>query len=124
MYSSIENRTPYLTKDLFDFSFSIPDKFLIYNGYGKYILREAFKDIIPSEIINQREKIGFNCNVKDLFDTESQDFKNIIFSSNFINNQISVDKINKLLNKDEITNVESHLIFSILSLATFFNVFK
>ena len=52
MFSSVENRSPFLDTDLAEFSFKIPTKFLIKNSQTKYILREAFKDILPKKIFS------------------------------------------------------------------------
>ena len=41
MFSSVENRSPFLDADLVDFSFTIPTNLLIKNAQNKYILRES-----------------------------------------------------------------------------------
>jgi asparagine synthase (glutamine-hydrolysing) len=38
---------------------AMPDHYKIKNGKQKYILREAFKDLIPSKIYNRHDKKGF-----------------------------------------------------------------
>ena len=40
MFNSIENRCPFLDRELAEFSSTIPNKFLITNGYTKSILRD------------------------------------------------------------------------------------
>jgi len=42
MKSSIEVRFPYLNKELVNFSYSLPDNYLIHKNNGKFILREIF----------------------------------------------------------------------------------
>lgn len=63
MYFGIESRSPYLDYRIIEFAYSLEDRFKIRkHGNGivtKYILRKAFKDEIPSEIINRKDKIGF-----------------------------------------------------------------
>jgi len=46
MKYSIENRSPFLDTNLFNFAYSIPNEHLIQDGYGKYVLREAMKGIL------------------------------------------------------------------------------
>ena len=58
MYHSIENRSPYLDKDLLNFALTIPPEILIGNGYQKKILRDSSKDILPDKIRLDREKKG------------------------------------------------------------------
>lgn len=55
MLNSLETRSAYLDHDLVDFSQSIPLNFKIRGGNKKWILKEAFKDIIPQEILMRKE---------------------------------------------------------------------
>lgn len=60
MAFSVEGRVPFLTKDLVEYVYSLPEEYILPNaGYTKKLLREAVKDIIPSEIYNRKDKIGF-----------------------------------------------------------------
>lgn len=59
MAHGIEVRLPFLSHELVQFAFSLPSSFKMYNGYGKYILRQAMDDILPNEITWNRKKIGF-----------------------------------------------------------------
>jgi len=117
MHFSIENRNPFLSKSIFNFSNSLPDDFLINNGYGKAILRDSLSGVVPDSILKLREKIGFYASINDFFDINSKEFKDRLFQSNFINKFININNINKILNKDYINNIESKLIFCILNLA-------
>jgi asparagine synthase (glutamine-hydrolysing) len=58
MRHSIEVRTPFLDKDLVKFANSLPEEWKLNSKTGKYILKEAFKDILPEEILT-RGKQGF-----------------------------------------------------------------
>ena len=55
MYYSIENRSPFLDRELFEFMYSIPNKYLIKNGYSKYILRQSVKGVLNKNVRNERE---------------------------------------------------------------------
>ncbi len=60
MAHSIESRVPYLTSELADFVFSLPDDFFIgSDGRTKNLLRMAYEDLLPPEITNRKDKIGF-----------------------------------------------------------------
>lgn len=122
MHFSIENRTPFLSHELFKFSNSISDECLIRNGFGKAILRDALSEFLPESIINFREKIGFYANINKLFHTNSKKFKDQLFQSNYINSLINVNQVNKLLQKDYMNNAESKFIFCILNLAILSNL--
>ncbi|AHM61786.1 asparagine synthase [Flammeovirgaceae bacterium 311] len=60
MIFSVEGRVPFLTKDLVEFVYSLPEEYILPNeGYTKKLLREAMKDFLPVEILNRKDKIGF-----------------------------------------------------------------
>jgi len=58
MAVSLETRAPFLGKDVVKSSWEINDSFKIYNGQGKYILKEILSDFIPSKLFH-RPKQGF-----------------------------------------------------------------
>jgi len=59
MRFSIEGRVPFLDFNLLRFLFTLPDEAIIKNGWNKFILRNAVKDLLPDMITNRRNKIGF-----------------------------------------------------------------
>ena len=60
MANSIESRVPFLTTDFAEFMLCLPDDFLVSNkGITKSIFKDSMKDIIPEEIIQRKDKIGF-----------------------------------------------------------------
>ncbi|BBH54054.1 asparagine synthase (glutamine-hydrolyzing) [Fluviispira sanaruensis] len=61
MACSIESRVPFLTHELAEFVFSLPEKYLINEqGTTKYIFREAMRGIVPHQILERKDKIGFH----------------------------------------------------------------
>jgi asparagine synthase (glutamine-hydrolysing) len=59
MANSIEVRLPYLSHELVEFVFSLPDNFKFKSGFTKFILRKGMEDILPSEICWRKDKIGY-----------------------------------------------------------------
>ena len=59
MANSLEVRAPMLDVDLADLSMRLPDKHLVRNGTGKYILREAMRPHLPESVFHQ-PKSGFS----------------------------------------------------------------
>jgi asparagine synthase (glutamine-hydrolysing) len=55
---SLELRAPFLDNDLVEFSRRLPASVKFRSGEGKYILKRALKDLLPSEILT-RPKKGF-----------------------------------------------------------------
>lgn len=56
---SIESRLPFLDDDLVDYVLSLPEDFLIRHGETKWILRLALRGVVPNEILNRQDKMGF-----------------------------------------------------------------
>ena len=52
-------RLPFLDHNLVEFVFSLPDRFLVRDGWTKWILRNAFRDFLPAEIGNRIDKLGY-----------------------------------------------------------------
>ena len=60
MHVSVESRTPFSDDpDLFSLALSIPGKYKIRNGISKSILRDAYKDLLPNQILTRYDKKGF-----------------------------------------------------------------
>ena len=59
MAHSLESRVPFLDYRLVEYIAALPDEYKIKDGYTKYILREALKDIFPEKIRLRTDKKGF-----------------------------------------------------------------
>jgi len=60
MAFSVENRVPFLTTKLLDFVFSLPEEEIISGeGQCKAVFLRAMQGVVPSEILERRDKIGF-----------------------------------------------------------------
>ena len=119
MYYSIENRSPFLNKDLVELSFKIPTKHLMKDSYNKYLLRISSKNIIEEKIRLNREKKGFNANFSSVFSFENNDFKEWFFDKD------SKNPIYDFLNKKYFINnfkKNSENFFSDMSTQALFNI--
>jgi len=58
MAASIETRVPFLDHEFVEYAVRLPDRFKIRWWRTKAVLREAFRDLIPKEILT-RKKMGF-----------------------------------------------------------------
>lgn len=60
MRFSVESRVPFLTQDMASFLLSLPEEYLIsQSGETKHIFRAAMRGIVPDEILDRRDKVGF-----------------------------------------------------------------
>ncbi|MGI1999992.1 asparagine synthase (glutamine-hydrolyzing) [Shewanella frigidimarina] len=60
MSASIESRVPFLTIPLVELVLSFPEEFLVSkHGATKHIFKEAMRGIVPDEILDRKDKVGF-----------------------------------------------------------------
>jgi asparagine synthase (glutamine-hydrolysing) len=59
MAHSREVRLPFLDHRLVEFVFALPDRFLVRDGWTKWILRAASRGFVPAEISNRADKLGY-----------------------------------------------------------------
>jgi asparagine synthase (glutamine-hydrolysing) len=64
MMSSLECRPPFLDHRLIEFSYQLPDNFLISKGVTKKILKETFEDMLPKGLFSL-SKSGFGVPIGD-----------------------------------------------------------
>jgi asparagine synthase (glutamine-hydrolysing) len=66
MHWSVESRVPFLTIPMAEFLLSLPESFLIdQQGRTKSVFREAMRGIVPDEILDRKDKIGFTTPEKE-----------------------------------------------------------
>ena len=120
MYFSIENRSPYLDRDLLDFSLTIPPNLLINNGFQKKVLRDSAKGVLNENIRNFRQKKGFNASIHSVIDINDSDNYNFIFDERSeISELIDLNHLKRDIKKDFTANHVSKIIFSILTTKMF-----
>jgi asparagine synthase (glutamine-hydrolysing) len=71
MSHAIEVRMPFQDWRLVNFALALPDSSRIGGGYSKRVLRDAARDIVPTEILQRRSKLGFNAPVFDILKRSS-----------------------------------------------------
>jgi len=64
MSVALECRVPFMNRELVEFAFSLPEDIIYYNNQKKGLLKYAYKDILPQNIL-QRAKRGFNIPVSE-----------------------------------------------------------
>jgi len=106
MHFSVESRTPFSDDPaLLDFAMNLPATFKIRNGVRKYILRDASKNILPKEILQRTDKIGFQTPEFEWLRIISAEIPNLIESN--INSFVDTQLIKKNL-ASVISNPTSH----------------
>jgi asparagine synthase (glutamine-hydrolysing) len=123
MYFSIENRSPYLDRELFEFSYRIPTAHLIRDGFAKVILRDAMAGVVPEKILWNRRKVGFNAPVFSFLDVKDAGVKEWLLADGPIFEHMRRDKIRELLQKDYLENSESKFLFNFVCAMIFLEEF-
>jgi asparagine synthase (glutamine-hydrolysing) len=111
MYYSIENRSPFLDRGLFDYCYSIPNRYLIRDGFNKVVLRDAVRGIAPECVLDKRMKVGFNAPVESFLDLTDARVRAELLEDSPVFDIIRRDKIEQLLGKRDLPNSESKFLF-------------
>jgi asparagine synthase (glutamine-hydrolysing) len=119
MYWSVENRSPYLDRELVEFSYRVPTEHLVRDGYAKAVLRDAVRGIAPDHVVENRRKVGFNAPIFDFLDREDRAVREELLSDSPIFDYVRRDGVAALLDEPEPSNARSKLLFSILSTKAF-----
>ena len=69
MRNSIETRLPFIDFDLLQISISLNNNLKIKNGWTKYILRKVVDNILPTNIVWRKDKLGFEAPTKSWIDS-------------------------------------------------------
>jgi asparagine synthase (glutamine-hydrolysing) len=114
MYFSIENRSPFLDRDLFDFAYSIPTRHLVRAGRAKAVLREAMRGIVPDRILDNPRKVGFNAPIFSFLDVRQPEVRRQLLADSPIYDVVQKPRIERLLDEPGLANSESKFLFSFL----------
>lgn len=97
MANSLELRVPFLDKEVFEMSATIPTKYLVHDHITKYAFRVASEDKIPDEWAKRKKK-GFLVPFKEWIKDEKY-YKRVkeMFEEDFVTEFFNRDKIIKYL---------------------------
>lgn len=124
MFFSIENRSPFLDRELAEFCFRIPTRYLIRDGIAKIVLRDAVRGIVPDKIVDNRKKIGFNAPIYDLLDVNDPHVREAVLAKSPIYNYVRRERIAELMKKTYLENHESLFLFYFLCAKFFLEEFS
>ena len=119
MFSSVENRCPFLDRNLAEKANTLPNKFLIRNGFTKPILRDVNKKYLPAEVVDDLQKRGFNASIETLFDVSNKNNIDFCLSESKIFEIIDRKKIEEFLTQSFHSNSLSKFLFIFLSTKIF-----
>ena len=122
MTYSVENRSPFLDRDLFAFTATVPSALLIRDGWNKVVLRDAMQGILNEQVRTSREKRGFNASITSLFDLNEPRVRDAFLSDSAIFGWFDRDRVRAILDAGDYPNSVKKFLFSFLSAKTFIDL--
>ncbi len=116
---SVENRAPYLDKDLVECLFSLPSQHLIQQNLPKYLLRQAGRGMVPDVILNNPRKQGINAPVTSFVDFTDPALKETLLADSPFFDYVDRDRFAAFLGSDIARNSDSKFLFSLLAARLF-----
>ena len=100
-------------------SLSMPTSQYINNSVSKYPLRSAMKNILNDKIRLNRQKIGFNSNLKSISNFNQNTLFDFLNQNQDIKDLIKLNEIKKINFEKELPNSTSKFLFSVICLKIF-----
>lgn len=99
MAHSIESRVPFLTTRMAEFLFSLPSRIKFKNGRLKHLQRQMARGVIPDEILNRKDKLGFPVPLNQWAKNESRNWFHSLLQGKYANQGIfEKDLVEQALN--------------------------
>ncbi len=126
MAFSLESRSPFLDYRLVEFCFTLPSHMKIRGGLGKWIHREAMKDILPESVRTRMDKAGFIAPADEWFRTVNKEqIQAMINAPAFEQRGIyNVDRVREIFD-EHVRQEQNHHMFlwQLINLEIWFNQF-
>ena len=119
MFYSVENRSPYLDRNLAEFLFTVPSRHLIKDGFAKYLLRSAGTGYVSETVLWDKRKKGFNAPIDSLINRKDPQTKDRLLCQSPIFDIVKKEKIERFLQQDMKDNSLSKNLFSFVSVKLF-----
>ncbi|HSY77269.1 MAG TPA: asparagine synthase (glutamine-hydrolyzing) [Bacteroidia bacterium] len=126
MWHSVESRTPFSDDiNLIEYAFSIPSKYKIQQGKLKPLLREAMKGIVPQQVLDRKDKKGYNTPapkwIAEIKDNIRYIFENTVLD-NFMDRKKILKDYDKLFNNPG--KPDNNRIFKMIAFPLWLTIFS
>ena len=81
MAHGLESRVPLLDHPLIEFAATVPADVKFQDGQMKHLIRLAFEDVLPEQLMQRRDKMGFPVPLKEWFSGELSGLLQDVFRS-------------------------------------------
>ena len=102
MVASLESRSPFLDHELVEWTARLPDEMKLSHRKGKYLLRKAFREYLPDNVLSHRKQ-GFGIPVGSWFLGPLADWSRqiLLAGQGSFQNWFNTDQIENLLNEHQ-----------------------
>lgn len=122
MSASIESRVPLLDHRIIEFMATVPEHIKFKGGNTKHLFKAVVKDIIPEQIYNRKDKMGFPTPLGKWVKGESKDFVRDTLLSEQAKGRGIYD-IKKLEHAIENESQFGRVVWGVLCMETWFKIF-
>ncbi len=119
MKCSIENRSPFLDRNLVEFMFSINPSYKIQNGISKFLLRKSSENFVNNDVLYDKKKKGFNCSIDSLIDFNDKLFLEELIHDDYLNEFVNTKKLLNIINSKTKPNYLSKFLFNVINVQFF-----
>lgn len=123
MTYSIENRSPFLDRSLFEFAMEVPTRWLVRDGMAKAVLRDSMRGIVPERVLDNRRKVGFNAPVNSLLAADDPEVRAYLLDDSPIFEHVKRERIEPLLGERDLPNSRSKFLFNFINAKMFLEEF-
>ena len=122
MAHGLESRVPLLDHPLIEFAATVPADIKFQDGQMKHLIRLAFEDVLPEQLMQRRDKMGFPVPLKEWFSGELSGFLRDVFRSDaartrqFVNSDKVLENVGKM-------GIFSRKVWGLLSLELWHQMF-
>ncbi len=123
MAHSLELRVPFLDVEVAKLAATLPDRFKWRGHTTKYLLREAFRSLLP-ESTRERRKLGFPTPVRTWFTKDREELYELILENTYVKTHVDTKIVKKLI-EDHIAGHQdnSRKIYLLLIFSIWYNTF-
>ncbi len=120
MKYSIENRSPFLDKEIINYSQKLDNSILINGSRQKVLLRETFKKYLHPEVYNFKQKVGFNASLYYFLKNENKNkLEKFFYEKSEISKLVNMKLLYKNIKLCRISSDFAKFLFQVISIKIF-----
>ncbi len=120
MKHSIENRSPFLDKEIIHYTQKLDNSILINGSRQKVLLRETFKNYLHPDVFNFKQKVGFNASLYYFLKKENKNkLKKFFHEKSEISKLVNMKLLYKNIKQCKISADFAKFLFQVISMKIF-----